>query len=126
MIDYNPFTFEERVKKLYKYDKSVLFDLEPVRPRIAIILLMTDEDKKIHVYVNGKRSILSGQVGYMQHSTWLIDQLEKLNRNLKGAYHIIKVEAFLPYSVLKKLYFPLNYIPKQKDFTKRLFKASRG
>lgn len=125
MINYNPFTFEERVQKLVARDNSILFDLEEIKPRIAVILLMTDENRMIHVYVNGERSIISGQASF-DYTGWLVERLEVINKGLKKKFHIVRVEAFLPFQTLRRLYFPRNFIPKQNDYSKRLFKASKG
>lgn len=116
----NPFTWEQRVENILSQETNApLFELEPHEIRIGIITLLTDEESDIHVFVNNKRAVM-GRIYSSGDLTYLRERIEELDRRLRKTYKIVKIEAFLPFWLLRNLYLPSGWKPYKKSRKKRI------
>lgn len=114
---FNPFSWQERVNDILA-KSPVVYGLEPVTYNIGVIQLFTDMNKNVHIYTNGKRAYIGGF--HFGEVIQLRTALEDLDRKLHKKYKYVKIEAFLPFWFLKRLYLPDYWKPYKKSRKKRI------
>lgn len=116
----NPYTWEQRVQHILDHDNTTpLFELEPVTISIGIITLVTDEKGRVHIFANYRLAVMGGidpdfQIDYIRN------RIEEVDRTLRKKHKIVKVEAFVPFWLLKNLYLPAGWKPYKKSRKKRI------
>jgi hypothetical protein len=117
---FNPFDWDQRIQYILKNEKPPLFELERTEIQMGIITIITDEKGLIHVFKGRHIKVtIGGFTPYSDHSQ-LKMLIERADRELRKRYKIVKIEAFLPFWLLKRLYLPDYWKPYKKSRKKRI------
>jgi hypothetical protein len=117
---FNPFDWDQRVRHILEKESKPIFELEPVQMQIGIITIITDEKGLIHVFKGRHTKVTIG--GFTPHSDHvrIKELIDRTDRELRRRYKIVKIDAFLPFWLLKRLYLPDYWKPYKKSRKKRI------
>lgn len=96
-----------------------MFEIEPAQILMGRILLITDESGGVHIYRNGRKWNIGEGFQYYQVEK-LREIIERLDRGLRKTYKIVKIDAYVPFWFLKRLYLPDYWKPYKKSRKKRI------
>jgi hypothetical protein len=116
---FNPFDWDQRVRYILEKESKPIFEIEPAQIKMGIILLITDEIGDVHIYKDGRRWNIGGGFKYYQIEK-LREIIEQIDRELRKKYKIVKIDAFVPFWFLKRLYLPDYWKPYKKSRKKRI------
>jgi hypothetical protein len=117
---FNPFDWDQRVRYILDKESKPIYELEPTQLQMGIITIITDEKGLIHIFQGRHIKVTIG--GFTPHSDLerIKFLIERTDRELRRRYKIVKIDAFLPFWLLKRLYLPDYWKPYKKSRKKRI------
>jgi hypothetical protein len=116
---FNPFNWDQRIAHILDKEPIPVYEIEPAQILMGRILLITDESGAVHIYKNGHKWNIGDGFHYYQIDR-MREVIEMLDRGLRKKYKIVKIDAFLPFWFLKRLYLPDYWKPYKKSRKKRI------